>query len=206
MMSQKQTTTIKILSVLLKAMIRIAILLMYICSLFVFGAGYYKYIAHKESQKTLVRYTDENMPTHAAVLLYKPNGSQKSEVILESIHISDELDHGWKLYQTSGGGEVAVSHNYDSCHYGIKAVSDTRTQVKISYWMGGGDRKSVYVYEIENDRVYPQFYNECADYFGWSFSAIPFAFMSTFIFIIVFELLIVRRFIFQSKRAPKKPE
>ena len=193
----------KILSGLLKAMIRIAILFMYVCSLFVFGAGYYKYISQRESQKTLVRYTDENMPTHAAVLLYRPKDSQKPDVILGSINISDDMDPQWKLYQTSGGGEVPAGDDYDSCHYGIKAFSDTRTQVKLSYWMGGGDRKSVYVYEIENNQVYPRFYNECADYFGWSFSAFPLAFISTFIFIIVFELLIVRRFIFKSERTPK---
>ena len=199
MMNKKKTTKYKILSGLLKAMIRIAILFMYVCSVFVFGAGYYKYIAHKESQKTLVTYTAENMPTHAAVLLYRPNDGRKSEVILGSINISDDLDSELKLYQAPGGGEVPVGEDYDSCHYGIRAISDTRTQVKLAYWMGGGDRKSVYVYEIENNRVYPRFYNERADYFGWSFSAFPYAFISSFIFIIIFELLVVRRLIFKKE-------
>jgi hypothetical protein len=203
MMNKKLIVKNKILSGLLKAMIRIAILFMYVCSLFVFSVGYYKYIAYNESQKTLVRYTDENMPTHAAVLLYRPNGGQKSDVILGSINISDDMDSESKLYQTPGYGEVPVDNDYDSCHYGIKAISDTRTQVKLSYWIGGGDRKSVYVYEIENNRVYPRFYNECTDYFGWSFSALPLAFISTFIFIIIFELLVVRRFIFKSERSKK---
>ncbi len=61
-MNKKPIVKNKILSGLLKAMIRIAILLIYVCSLFVFGAGYYMYISQKESQKTLVRYIDENMP------------------------------------------------------------------------------------------------------------------------------------------------
>ena len=115
-------------------------------------------------------------------------------------------DAEWKLYQTPGSGEVPVGDNYDSCHYGIKAISDTRTQVKLSYWMGGGDRKSIYVYEIEDNRVYPRFYNERADYFGWSFSAFLLAFISTFIFIIIFELLVVRRFIFKSEKAKQNRE
>jgi hypothetical protein len=199
MMNNKPIIKSKILSGLLKAMIRIAIMFVYVCSLFIFGAGYYKYIAHQESQKTLERYTDENMPTHAAVLLYKPKDGQKSDVILGSINISDDMDPEWKLYQTPGGGEVPVGDDYDSCHYGIKAISDTRTRIKLSYWMGGGDRKSVYVYEIENNRVYPRFYNELADYFGWMFSALPLAFISTFIFIAIFELLVVRRYIFKSE-------
>jgi hypothetical protein len=176
------------------------ILLIYVFSLFVFSAGYYKYIAYKESQKTLVQYTKDNMPTHSAVLLYGTENGIASDVILESINIADGIDSIWKLYQTPGNGEVEVDHHYDSCHYVIKTISDTRKQVRLSFWVGGGDRKELYIYEIEDDRVYPQSYNELADYFGWSFTAFPFAFISTFLFIIIFEVLVVRRFIFKKNK------
>ena len=194
----------KILTGLLKALMRIVILLVYVCSLFVFNAGYYKYIAHKESQKTIVRYTKENMPTHSAVLLYSTKDGKTSDVILGSISISDGMDSKWKLYQTPGNGEVEVDHHYDSCNYVIKAISDTRKQVMLSYWVGGGDRKEIYVYEIEDNRVYPRSYNELADYFGWSFTAFPLAFISTLIFIIISELLVVRRFILKKKPKGEK--
>lgn len=190
----------KFLTGFLKALIRIVILLIYVFSLFVFSAGYYKYIAYKESQKTLVQYTKDNMPTHSAVLLYGTENGIASDVILESINIADGIDSIWKLYQTPGNGEVEVDHHYDSCHYVIKTISDTRKQVRLSFWVGGGDRKELYIYEIEDDRVYPQSYNELADYFGWSFTAFPFAFISTFLFIIIFEVLVVRRFIFKKNK------
>ena len=129
---------------------------MYLFSLFVFSAGFYKYIAYKESPKTLVRYTKDNMPTDSAVLLYGTKNGTASDVILGSINISDGIDSNWKLYQTPGNSEVEVDHHYDSCHYVIKKISDTRKQVRLSFWVGGGDRKELYVYEFEDDRVYPQ--------------------------------------------------
>ncbi len=199
MVNKKPIIKNKFLGGLLKALIRIVILLIYVCSLFVFGAGYYKYIAHKESQKTLVRYTKDNMPTHSAVLLYGTEDGETSDVILGSINISDNIDSKWRLYQIPGNGEVEVDHHYDSCHYVIKTISDTRKQIRLSFWVGGGDRKELYIYEIEDNRVYPRSYNELADYFGWSFSAFPLALISTFLFIIIFELLVVRRFILKKK-------
>jgi hypothetical protein len=106
----------------------------------------------------------------------------------------------WKLYQTPGNGEVEVDPDYDSCHYVIKTISDTRKQVRLSFWVGGHDRRELYIYEIEDDQVYPRSYNELADYFGWSFSAWPFGFISTFLFIIIFEIFVVRRFIFKKNK------
>ena len=176
---------------------RIFILLGYVCSLFVFNVGAYSIIAKKESLKTLVEYTDQSMPDNCTVLL---DGSKvgQSSVVLASIDRSRELNAPWELYQTPGWGEVPHEGDYDSCHYNISEISDGLIRVKLTYWVGGGDVKQIYVYEIENNRVYPVSYNSMADYFGWMFSALPYGFLITFVFIAAVELLIVRRFIIEK--------
>ena len=183
----------KKLSGLFRAVIRISTLFFYVCSLFVFNAGAYSIIARKESRKTLVEYTNQNMPESCTVLLDGTKVGQSS-VVLASIDPTRELNSPWALYQRPGYGQVSVGDEYDSCHYLITELSDTHKKVKLQFWVGGGDVKQIHVYEIDNNRVTPVSYNSRAEYFGWMFSALPFGFLITFLFVAAFELLIVRRF------------
>ena len=121
------------------------------CSLFAFNAGAYFLIARKESQKTLVEYSDHNMPENCTVLLDGTKVGQSS-VVLASIERSRDLNPPWEFYQTPGWGEVPGKGDYDSCHYRISEISNTLKRVKLTYWVGGGDVKQIYVYEIENNR------------------------------------------------------
>ena len=170
---------------------------MYVFALFAFNAGAYSIIAKKESRKTLVEYTEQNMPEHCTVLLDGSEAGQSS-VVLASIDPSRELNAPWALYQTPGWGEVPVGDEYDSCHYLITEISDTRRQIKLTFWVGGGDGKQIFIYETEDDRIYPVSFNPLADYFGWMFSALPFGFLVTFVFVAAFEIFIVRRFILKK--------
>lgn len=187
----------KKLSGLFRAVIRMITLFFYICSLFVFNAGAYSIIARKESRKTLVEYSDQNMPESCPVLLDGTKVGQSS-VVLASMDPKRGLNSPWELFQTLGWGEIPGSGDYDSCHYSISEISQTLKRVKLTYWVGGGDVKQIYVYEIENNRVNPVSYNSRADYFGWMFSALPYGFLVTFIFVAAFEVLIVRRFILKK--------
>jgi hypothetical protein len=202
-MSDRSIPQNKLLFGFLKALIRIAILILYVFSLFVFKAGAFYYIEQKGFRKTLVEYTDQNMPDYSEVLLEGSKAGGSSRVVLGIINISKELDPPWSLYQTPGYGEVAVARAYDSCHYTITEISDTRKRVKLTCSVGGHDVPQVFVYEIEDNRVHPISYNPSAAHFEKPHArGVLIAFVATLIFIALFEILIVRRFLF--KKSHKK--
>jgi hypothetical protein len=149
-------------------------------SFFGFTAGIYAYLAHSESQKSLIAYHADNWPDWFPVLITRAQDNGRPSVQLEFLYLAKDGSVQQELHQTPGKDQVQADE-HDSGHYHIEKISDSRCQVTLTIGVSGGDRKERYIYEIDNNRVYPQSYQLMA-YFGWMFSAIPLGFLATFIF------------------------
>jgi len=185
---EKKTPTAghKITTRFAKVFIRLLITIFYIVAFLGFNYAFYAYTARKESPKTFVSYNADNMPPSFPVLTTSMQDNGTPTVQLEDLYISEDVDVQTKLHQTLGKGEVQIDA-YDNGYYRVEPISDLRKQITLSIWVGGGDRRERYVYEVEGSRVYPQSF-QLMSYFGWSFSAFPPALLTTFIFIFVCEI------------------
>ena len=175
----------KIITCFARALIRMLMIIFYVFAFFGSTYGFYAHTAHKESQKTFVRYNADNMPVCFPVLTTGMQDNGDPAVQLDYLNISEDVDGQMKLHQIPGEGEVQVDE-YDSGYYRVEPISDVRKQITLKIWVGGGDRKEKYVYEVEGNRVYPQSYQLMA-YFGWSFSAFPLGLLASVSFIFVCE-------------------
>ena len=162
---------------------RLLKIIFYFVAFCVINAGFYAHTVSKESPKTLVRYHTDNMPSSFPVLVTGMQDNGTPTVELEDLYIFEDHDEQTKLHLTLGDGEVQID-KYDGGYYRVEPISDSRKQIMLNIWVGGGDRKERYVYEVEGNRVYPKSF-QVMSYFGWSFSAFPPALLTflTFIFV-----------------------
>jgi hypothetical protein len=145
--------------------------------------GMYAYVAHTESERSLVTYDADHWPDSFPLLITRAHDDGQPAVHLKFCYLSEDGAVDERLYQVPGKGQVQIDR-YDSGHYTVEAVTDTRTRATLNFCVGGGDRKVRYVYFIEDNRVHPQSYQLMA-YFGWMFNALPLSFLATCIFIFI---------------------
>jgi hypothetical protein len=152
-------------------------------SLFGFIAGAYVLLSYMESQQSLVAYHNRNLPERFPVLVSRAQKDGQPTAQLEFFNLSKDSPLQRAFYQIPGEGNIRIN-SYDSGHYRVEKMSDTRKLVTLNIWAGGGDRKERYTYEVKGNRIYPQSYQLMA-YFGWFFSAIPLGLLATLLFLLV---------------------
>lgn len=183
---KKETSTVRIQRIknVAAAFIRAILALTFgVGSLFGFVAGSYALLSYMESQQSLVTYHKENLPDRFPVLVSRAQKDGQPTAQLEFFNLLKDGPLQRKFFDIPGEGDVRVNQ-YDSGRYCVEKVSDTRKLVTLNIWVGGGDRKERYTYEVKGNRIYPQSYQLMA-YFGWFFTAIPLGLLATLVFLLV---------------------
>lgn len=156
-------------------------------ALFGITGGIYAYVAHSESEKSFVTYDVDNWPDSFPVLIAGAKDDGHSEAHIAFCYLSEDGTVDQQLYQIPGKGQVQIDP-YDSGHYTVEAITATRYQVILNFWIGGGDGKVRYIYDIEDNHIRPQSYRLLA-YFGWMFKALPLGLLATCIFLFICKQL-----------------
>ena len=148
-----------------------------------FIAGFYALLSYMESQQSLVTYHQKNLPDRFPVLVCGAQKDAQPTAQLEFLNLVKDGHVQREFYQIPGEGDIRIN-SYDSGQYDVKKMSDNRRLVTLNIWVGGGDRKERYIYEVKGDRIYPLSYQLMA-YFGWFFSAIPLGLLATLVFLFI---------------------
>lgn len=184
MVKERSTAGFNGLKNVAAAIIRTILILTFgVGSLFGFIAGFYALLSYMESQQSLVTYDQKNLPDRFPVLITRTRKDGQPTVQLEFLNLSKNGSIQSEFYQIPGEGDIRVNQ-YDSGQYRVEKLSDTRKLITLNIWVGGGDRKERYIYEIKDNRIFPLSYQLMA-YFGWFFSAIPLGLLATLVFLLV---------------------
>lgn len=180
-----------------KFFIRICAVLFYLAAFIGIQVGLHHYFATPSSPQNHIFYNDEISPVYFPVLLKTNDNSGSNDgLLVRSLSMTDygasgsnKLQEEWNIYQDNGEGRLA---NSSLVTFAVESLSSARRKITLSLGEENKRRFSIYIYEVENNRIYPREYI-LQSYMGDNFSPIPFTMGLTFLIVLLGEKFVVKR-------------
>jgi hypothetical protein len=180
-----------------KVFIRVCAVLFYLAAFIAIQVGLHQYFSAPSSPQNHIIYNEEITPVYFPVLLKTDDNSGGNDgLLVRSLSMADYGASGlnnfkeeWNIYQDSGEGRLA---NSSLVTYAVESLSSARREITLSLGEENKRRFSIYIYEVEDNRIYPREYI-LQSYMGDNFSPIPFAVGLTFLIVLLGEKFVVKR-------------
>lgn len=180
-----------------KVFIRICAVLFYLAAFIGIQVGLHQYFSRPSPPQNHIFYNEEITPNYFPVLLKTDDNSGGNDgLLVRSLSMADygasgsnKLHEEWNIYQDSGEGRLA---NSSLVTYTVESLSTARRKITLSLGEENERRFSIYIYEVEDNRIYPREYI-LQSYMGDNLSPMPFTIGLTFLIVLLGEKFVVKR-------------
>ena len=184
-----------------KVFVRAIVVFLYFMAFVGIYVGLHVYFVGPPSVQDSREYAVGEGPDYFPVLVVNREDDGNETLVLRSLAKADysssegDKERRWYVYRMPGEGRLT---HVQGVNFKVENLPQRRQQVEISIGEKNGQRTSIYIYQIEGQKVSPRSHQILAA-FGDNFSPMPFTMVMMGIIIFLLEKFLVQRLLHPSE-------